>query len=89
MNIKNQIQSAIFLIVFSFAFHLQAQETKTTKGNIDEVTVFLNGTTISETVNVFLPKGNSWVEVENIPSNIDATRISAQCPNNLNLLSIQ
>src|SRR5690606_24843947 len=89
MKINHKIKSAIFLGIFSLSLNLQAQEIKSANGNIDEVTVFLNGATITETVNVYLTKGNHWIEVNQIPSNIDASRISAQCPSNLNLLGIQ
>jgi len=89
MKINHCLKSAIFLGIFSLSLYLNAQEIKSTKGNIDEVTVFLNGATISETVNVYLPKGNHWIEVNQIPNNIDASKVSAQCPDNLNLLSIQ
>lgn len=72
-------------LLFLGSGQIQAQSVN---GKITDITVFLNGATITENVSTSMRKGNMNIIVTGLPYDINATRIGAQLPDGVNLLSI-
>ncbi len=79
------------LLLISFVallLNVKAQTGKTLQGKITEATIFLNGATITELVNFQIRKGNMLLVVDNLPSDINPSRVTALLPEGAELLSI-
>jgi uncharacterized protein (TIGR02231 family) len=79
------IASLIFLFVSLTAF---SQETIRTKARMESVTVYVNQAQMSSAVNATIPKGNSKIEIIDLPSTVDVNSIQVGGRGNFTLLSV-
>jgi uncharacterized protein (TIGR02231 family) len=86
------IHNMKYLICGSFLFLnilVFAQDKKIVKGKIDEVTVYFNGATVSQSAKVSLAQGVHSLVFERLPANIDQTKSSIYTPDDVTVLSMQ
>ncbi len=78
----------IFYTFLLLPFLMEAQAPKTTRGEVEAVTVFLKGATVTESASVLLKKGYNSIAIEHLPSDIDPARISVQFNEQIDVLSV-
>ncbi|MES2616640.1 MAG: DUF4139 domain-containing protein [Bacteroidota bacterium] len=82
------MKKLLIIVLGALFLNVKAQTGKTLQGKITEATIFLNGATITELVNFQIKKGNMLLVVDNLPSDINPSRVTALLPEGAELLSI-
>lgn len=77
--------SCVMLLGF---YHVKAQDYKTAKGKIDEVTVYFTGATVVQNAKMQLSTGIHAIVFDNLPANIDQSKSSIQTPDEVLVLSM-
>lgn len=82
------MKKSIFILFLISILSLNAQNFTEYKGNIEQVTVYYNGATITENIKLNMNSDELFLSITHLPAALDPSRLTFSLPENCNILSI-